>query len=110
MSSDPVQRAKLLGSLTLFTRVFFKLRTGREFVLPEPPGRISHIKTMAEKLTQVQRGKCKRLILNVPPRYGKSAIAVHFIAWCLARYPDANFLYVSYSHSLATKFTSEIRQ
>lgn len=103
-------KAKLLGSLILFTRVFFKLRTGREFEISEPPGRESHIITMCRSLTQAQRGDVRRLIMNVPPRYGKTEQCIHFIAWCLARYPDSNFIYTSYSHSLAKKQTAIVRQ
>ncbi len=108
---DPIERkAKLLGSLILFTKVFYKLRTGREFKLSQPHGRESHFKTISRALTKTQRGEFNHLLINVPPRYGKTELCIHYIAWCLARYPDSNFLYVSYSHSLAKKQTQTIRQ
>ena len=34
---------------------------------------------------------------------------MNFVAWTLARYPDSNYLYISVSHELATRATSEIR-
>jgi hypothetical protein len=37
-------------------------------------------------------------------------IMIHLVAWCLAKFPDCNFLYVSYSHSLAAKQTQTIRE
>ena len=46
-------RAKLLGSLLLFTRVFFKLRTNREFLIPNPTCRESHVITISRELTNV---------------------------------------------------------
>ena len=43
------------------------------------------------------------------PATGKTELLIHFIAWAVAQYPDSNFLYVSYSHSLAAKQTQTIR-
>lgn len=110
MSNELEQQAKLLGSLLLFTQVFYSLRTGREFLLSQPICRESHYITVCKALTKVFRGEIKRLIINLPPRYGKTELLIHFIAWCLARYPDSNFLYISYGHSLAKKQTQTIRQ
>jgi predicted phage terminase large subunit-like protein len=50
----------------------------------------------------VYRGECKRLIINIPPRYSKTEIAVvNFIAWCLAKAPDCEFIHASYAARLA---------
>lgn len=103
------QRAKLLGSLSLFTQLFYKIRTGRDFEFSQPIGRESHYISICKELTKVLHGKTRRLIINVPPRYGKTELLIHFVAWTMARYPDSNFLYVSYSHSLAKKQTQTIR-
>jgi predicted phage terminase large subunit-like protein len=92
-----------------FTQTFFKIRTGRDFVISEPISRESHYLTMFRALTRVLDGKCNRLMINVPPRYGKSETLIHFIPWALANHPDSNFLYISYSHSLARKQTQQIR-
>jgi hypothetical protein len=64
------ERLKLQGSLLYFTQMFYRLRTGRLFELSEPPGRESHFITICRELTKVARGETKRLIINVPPRYG----------------------------------------
>lgn len=56
------------------------------------------------------RGETNRLIINVPPRYGKTELLIHFVAWALSQYPDSNFLYVSYSLGLAKKQSKTIRQ
>lgn len=101
---------RLLGSFLDFTRFFYKERTGRKFELSDPKGRESHFLTIAKALTQISRGEIKRLIINIPPRYGKTELLIHFIAWMLARYPDSNFIYVSYSKTLASKQTSTIKQ
>ncbi len=59
---------------------------------------------------RVMTGETKRLIINVPPRYGKTELLIHFVAWALAQHPDSNFLYVSYSLGLAKKQSKTIRQ
>lgn len=103
-------KAKLLGSLLLFTQTFYKLRTGRDFVLSHPEGRESHFITNSRALTQVFRGEISNLSIHIAPRYGKTELLIHFYAWAMAHYPDCNFLYVSYSHSLAKKQTQTIKQ
>ncbi len=102
-------RAMHFSSLLIFVRTFFKLRTGREFELSAPISRESHYLTVARALERVIKGESKRLVINIPPRYGKTELLIHFVAWALARFPDSNFLYVSYSHSLAKRQTQTIR-
>jgi phage terminase large subunit-like protein len=102
-------RVRHFNNLLLFTQVFFKHRTGRDFELSNPPGRPSHYLTIAKALEKVVRGETKRLLINVPPRYGKSELVIHFVAWAMAKFKDSNFLYVSYSHTLAKKQTQTIR-
>ena len=104
------EREELSASLMKFTQSFFSLRTGRLFALSEPVGRESHYITVCRALHKVMRGETNRLIINVPPRYGKTELLIHFVAWALAQYPDSNFLYVSYSLGLAKKQTKTIRQ
>ena len=100
---------EVLEDLSLFTKLFYKERTGREFTLSNPLGRESHFLTIFKALRKVIEGKTKRLIINIPPRYGKSEILIHFVAWSLAIFPDSNYLYVSCSLSLAKKQTQTIR-
>lgn len=102
-------RNKLFGSLLFFTQVFFKMRTGRAFDLSQPIGRESHYISICRELVKVFRGETTLLVINIPPRYGKTELLIHFVAWALARYPDSNFLYLSYSHNLAAKQTSTVR-
>ena len=103
-------RYKLLGSFLEFTRYFYKIRTGRKFEVSNPFGRESHHIAIARGLTKCFNGEIKKLLINVPPRYGKTEMIIQYIAWCLARYPDAKFIYVSYSKTLATKQTATIRE
>lgn len=103
------EKAKLLGSLLHFIITFYKLRTGREFVLGQPTSRESHFITICRELTKVFYLKSNRLLINVPPGHGKSEVMIHFIAWAMAHYPDCQFLYISYSHELAAKHTATIK-
>jgi len=105
-----IEKYKLQGSLLDFTQVFYKLRTGRLFELSNPIGRESHYITIMKALVDVFEGRTQNIIINVPPRYGKTEILINFVAWCLSIYPDCNFIYTSYSHTLAKKQTQTIRQ
>lgn len=104
------ERIRLAGNFLEFTRIFFYLRTGRTFDISEPIGRESHYISVCRRLERTFMGDGKRLVINIPPRYGKTELLIHFVAWSLAHYPDSNFIYVSYSHSLAKKQTQTIKE
>lgn len=110
LSIRDVAKAELLGSFLLFARVFFKLKTGREFVISKPPGREPHVITMARELKAVFNMETKRLLMNVPPGYHKSTILCLWVAWCYANHPDCNFLYISVAYELAEKHTAFIKE
>jgi predicted phage terminase large subunit-like protein len=110
MNEQAIEKAKLQGSLLEFTRIFYKIRTGRLFEVSQPIGRESHHITICRELVKVFDGKTKRLIINVPPRYSKTELLIQFVAWGMANYPDSNFIYTSYAHSLAKKQTQTVRQ
>lgn len=109
LTPDDELRALLLSDYLAFTRTFFKLRTGNDFELSNPAGRESHFITIAKALMRVYTGEVKYLMINVPPRYGKSELLISFVAWGLANHPDASYIYTSYAQSLASMQTSTIR-
>lgn len=105
------QREELLGSFLMFVQVFYKLRTGRDFVISTPIGRESHHLIISRQLTYTLRNPSdNRLIINIPPGHGKSELARHFVCWAMAHYPDSNFLYVSYGYERAVENTYIIKQ
>jgi hypothetical protein len=104
------EKQLLLNSFQRFVRVFFELRTGRKYIIPTAPGRENHVDQICRALMRVFKGECKRLIIAVPPRYGKTELLIHWCCWVMAHYADSNFIYVSYSHSLAKKQTQTIRE
>lgn len=102
--------AKLKGSLLLFIQAFFPILTGREFIISQPRGRESHFITICKALTKCTRLESLRLLINVPPGHGKSVMVSFWVAWCMAKWPDSNFLYISYGKSLATSHTDTIKR
>lgn len=73
-----------------FSRHFFRLRQGIPF-------RVNwHHHVMARALQEVIDGTCPNLVLNVPPGSSKTELAIiNFIAFGLARNPNARFLHIS---------------
>ena len=62
-----------------------------------------HHQAICDALERVVLGDIKRLIINCPPRYSKTELAVvNFMAWCIGNYPDSEFIHASYSKRLAT--------
>lgn len=68
------------------------------------------IVSIIEALKKVQEGKIKRLIINIPPRNMKSLItSTAFPAWMLGVRPHTKMICVSYSQTLANKFSLETK-
>lgn len=103
-------RQDLCSDFLLFTRVFFKIITGREFFISNPPGRESHFITVARELTLCKELKTPSLIINMPPGYAKSTLLSYWTAWTLGMFPDSQYLYISYGHDLASKHTEMIKR
>jgi predicted phage terminase large subunit-like protein len=63
-----------------------------------------HIDLIAEQLEAVAAGEETRLIINVPPRSGKSLVAtIFFPCWLWTRNPGERFMFASYSAALSTQ-------
>lgn len=104
MLADAVCKAKLLNDFGFFVRYFFKAQYNKRFML-EP-----YHHQIFEALRRVVSGETRRLIINLPPRYAKTEIAIKmFVAWCLANSPTAKFIHLSYSDDLALDNSSAIR-
>lgn len=69
-----------------------------------------HIRAMIHRLEQVERGECRRLIINVPPRSMKSiTVSIAFTAWMLGRHPEKRLMAISYAQQLAEKLGDDTR-
>lgn len=72
--------------------------------------RPAHIKTLIKKLKDVESGKIKRLIVNLPPRHGKSlTVSKLFPAWYLGRNPQDSIIFTTYGQDLADDFGRQVR-
>lgn len=102
----------LKGSLIEFTKYFYKLRTGREFKIRPAECRKSFIDHIVPNLERTieHDADLRRMIIRCPPRYGKTELMIHYVAWAIAKYPDSKFIYVSYNAELAVKQTKTIRR
>lgn len=87
---------KCLKSLEFSTRYFYKHLHNRRFIVRQ------YHKKICKALERVLSGKCRRLLISIPPRYGKTELAVkNFIAHGLALNPAAKFIHLSASDALA---------
>lgn len=69
-----------------------------------------HHDAIADALERVEKGEITRLIIEMPPRHGKSQLAsIYFPAWYLGRNPENEIITASYSGDLATKFGGATR-
>jgi predicted phage terminase large subunit-like protein len=65
---------------------------------------------ICRKLAQVENGECQRLIINVPPRSGKSLLAsIALPAFVLGRDPTRRIICASYSGDLSSKLARDCR-
>jgi predicted phage terminase large subunit-like protein len=98
-------RVKVASSLLQFTKVMYKSQTGRPFKVNW------HHESICKALEKVFLGKITRLIINLPPRYSKTELAVvNFIAWSLGLCPDSQFIHASYSKRLATQNSYNVKE
>lgn len=70
-----------------------------------------HLDAICEHLTAVYDGEIKRLLVNMPPRHGKSSlISVLWSAWLLLKNPAIRLLCASYALNLATRDNLKVRR
>jgi len=104
-NEDKVLKVMCEKDLLFFTRYIYKENHRRNFIVAP------HFVLIANKLMDVINGKTKRLIINIPPRYGKTELAVkNFIAYGLAINPSAKFIHLSYSDDLALDNSSQAKE
>jgi hypothetical protein len=99
-----IAKFKCLNSLLFHTRYFFKAQYKRKFII----GR--HHEIICEALEKVLKGEITRLLISVPPRFGKTELAVKsFISHGLALNPSSKFIHLSYSDDLALDNSETIK-
>lgn len=79
------------------------------------PGRKLHdawyIEAICHALSRVEEGKCRRLMINIPPRTLKSIIvSVAWPAFLLGHDPTKQIMVISHNEALATELSNKFRQ
>lgn len=98
-------RQEIIDSFELFLKYIFQEIQGKQLI-----GYKKYIYKIVDTLQDLVDGKLrnnhgdiKDIIITIPPRFGKSEIAnISFMAWVMAKNPQANFLSISSSAKLAT--------
>jgi predicted phage terminase large subunit-like protein len=88
-----------------------ELENWLEETFPEWKWKARYQRFLYEQLNRVTDGKCKRLMIFMPPRHGKSeTVTVRYTAWRLLRDPKLNVILGSYNQRLADRFSRKIKR
>lgn len=69
-----------------------------------------HHEIMAEAFERVLNGRCKRLIINMPPRHTKSEFASYLLpAWFIGKNPGKKIIQATHTAELAVDFGRKVR-
>lgn len=76
-----------------------------------------HLKKIADALQELYEGRLlkddgtpyENLIMNIPPRHGKSRTLIHFCEWTLGKDQNNRIITASYNEDLATTFSRYTR-
>ena len=70
----------------------------------------AHHREIAKRLERVASGECKRLMIFIPPRHGKSMLVSEFFpSWWLGQNPDKYLIFATYAQDLADDFGRKVR-
>ena len=93
------------NDFTFFVRYFFKSYKGFKFTFN------GHHQQICDALMDVYYGRTIHLIINMPPRYSKTELAVKmFSAWCYMKNPKCQFIHLSFSNGLAMDNSDIIKE
>lgn len=100
-----LHRQLLSSSVSNFTKKMFAYLNNNELLIGK------HHKIIFDALNRIVSGENNRLIINVPPRYGKTLLVSQmFLAYGLAINPKSRFILLSYSGSLAMDNSIAVKQ
>lgn len=92
-------------SFKYFVQIFHYYLYRRKFVFkPFHLDIIKHLESLV-----FGTNKKKNLLINMPPRMGKSQLMQYFIAWGYAINKQSNFILTSYGDSLVLKFSDTVK-
>lgn len=100
---DRVERELCERSFFFFVKWVFKNVYKREF------HHNWHHDVICKEMELVAKNETPALLINIPPRYGKTEIAVIlFISWCMIKNPKSKFIHTSYSSRLTLDNSNKI--
>jgi len=97
------------------SRTFLMLATATPAALAQTVSRgrwkiAPHLKELNRALVELAAGRQRRLIVQMPPRHGKSELASrYFPAWYLGTFPDRRVILTSATGELAAEFSASAR-
>jgi len=104
-----MERARLrhYARLELARREFFSYcrLKAPDFYKPER----QYLKDMCDALQAFYEGDDEVLVINEPPRHGKSRTARMFVEWVLGKNPKEKIMTGSYNETLSTVFSKNVR-
>tara|TARA_R110002096_G_scaffold47085_2_gene125969 strand:+ start:4148 stop:5533 length:1386 start_codon:yes stop_codon:yes gene_type:complete len=104
-NEEKVLKVKCENSLLFYARYIYKEVHGRNFAISP------HFIEVANTLERVYNGEITRLIINIPPRYGKTELAIKiFVSWCIAKANSSKFIHLSYSDALALDNSAQTKE
>ena len=98
-------KAMAEDDLLFYARYIYKENHNRNFIITP------HFIEISKFLMKVVSGEITRGIINIPPRYGKTELAIKiFVSWCLAKWNQSKFIHLSYSDALALDNSSQTKE
>ncbi|MDA3843111.1 MAG: phage terminase large subunit [Candidatus Kapabacteria bacterium] len=105
MKTSAEQQQTLIQALRTFSPAWFASEIS-EYKWQYPP----HLRILDQTLMKVARKELKRVIINMPPRHGKSElVSKYFPAWYLGMFPDRKILLTSYEAQFAASWGRKVR-
>lgn len=100
-----ILRRELEADFRFFVSYFFYHQKLLKFDFAE------HHDLLIDALLDVYHGRTQNLIINIPPRFGKTElIIIMFSAWCFVKNPNCEFIHLSFSDPLVMDNSDRIRQ
>ena len=104
LMQDPIKAKQLISaSLLHFFLVFHYLTTGSEFTVKD------FHRNLIQTLKSIVFTKQKNILVQMPPRAGKSEIINYFVCWTYTINPFCNNIITCYSDELVGKFSKKMK-
>ena len=69
-----------------------------------------HHKEMAKQFERLVHNECNRIIINIPPRHGKSELTSYlYLAWLMGNHPQSKIIQATHTAELAMRYGRKVR-